>query len=107
MKKYDEEISEAVQKVDKNIHNYPHDYKAIEGDDAIKALVKELMTHDEICFDTETTGIDANDAELVGFSFSVKAGEGYYVPCPADQTRTKEILAQFADHYLTMKKNFG
>ena len=29
----------------------------------------------EICFDTETTGIDANDAELVGLSFSVKPGE--------------------------------
>ena len=99
-----EEISEAVQKVDKNIHNCPHDYKAIEGDDSIKALVKELMTYDEICFDTETTGIDANDAELVGFSFSPKACEGYFVPCPADQTRTKEILAQFADLFNDEKK---
>ena len=53
----------------------------------------ELKKHDEICFDTETTGIDANDAELVGLSFSVKPGEGYYVPCPADQRRHKEILA--------------
>jgi DNA polymerase-1 len=84
-----EEISEAVQTVDKNIHNCPHDYKAIEGDEAIKALVKELMTYDEICFDTETTGIDANDAELVGFSFSEKACKGYFVPCPTDQTRTR------------------
>lgn len=91
-----EEISEVVQKIDKNIHNCPHDYKAIEGDDAIKTLVKELMTYDEICFDTETTGIDANDAELVGFSFSAKACEGYFVPCPADQDRTKKILSHFA-----------
>jgi DNA polymerase-1 len=99
-----EEISEAVQKVDKNIHNCPHDYKAIEGDNAIKALVKELTTYDEICFDTETTGIDANDAELVGFSFSARACEGYFVPCPTDQTRTKEILAQFADLFNDEKK---
>ncbi len=99
-----EEISEVVQKVDKNIHNCPHDYKAIEGDDAIKALVKELMTYNEICFGAETTGIDANDAELVGFSFSPRACEGYFVPFPTDQTRTKEILAQFADLFNDEKK---
>ncbi|TMI80908.1 MAG: DNA polymerase I, partial [Bacteroidetes bacterium] len=90
-----EEISDAVLKVDKNIHNCPHDYKAIEGDEAIKAFVKELTHYQEICFDTETTGIDANDAELVGFSFSVKPCEGYFIPCPSDQTRTKEILSHF------------
>lgn len=91
-----EEISDAVSKVDKNIHNCTHDYKAVEGEDAIKALVKELSTYEEICFDTETTGIDANDAELVGLSFSTTPCEGYFVPCPADQNRTKEILAHFS-----------
>ena len=99
-----EEISEAVLKVDKNIHSCPHDYKAIESDEAIKALVKELLPLQEICFDTETTGIDANDAELVGFSFSAKACEGYFVPCPADQIRTKEILSQFSDLFNDEKK---
>jgi DNA polymerase-1 len=91
-----EEISDVVSRVDKNIHNCPHDYKAIEGDEEIKTLVKELLEYQEICFDTETTNIDANDAELVGFSFSVKACEGYFIPCPADQTRTKEILSCFS-----------
>lgn len=61
--------------VDKNINNTPHKYEAVEGDAAIKKLVAELKKHDEICFDTETTGIDANDAELVGLSFSVKPGK--------------------------------
>ncbi|MEP6699961.1 MAG: DNA polymerase I, partial [Bacteroidota bacterium] len=51
--------------------------------------------HDEICFDTETTSIDANNAELVGLSFSVKPGEAFYIPCPEDEKRTKEILALF------------
>jgi len=90
-----EEISEATRQVDKNIHNCPHDYRAIEGDDAIKALAKQLMNCNEICIDTETTGIDANDAELVGLSFSTNPCEGYFVPCPTDQTRTKEILSHF------------
>lgn len=83
-------------KADKNIHNTPHDYKAVTTDKEIKALVATLKKAGEICFDTETTGIDANDAELVGMSFAVKAGEGWYVPCPADQEKTRALLAQFS-----------
>src|ERR1043166_5239226 len=91
-----EEISDVVVKIDRNIHNCPHDYRAVEGNAAIAALVSELNSYQEICFDTETTDLDANDAELVGFSFSVKECEGYFVPCPADQNRTKEILSLFS-----------
>src|SRR5574339_1245206 len=81
--------------VSRNINNTPHKYEAIQDHTSIKKLVAELKKHDEICFDTETTGIDANDAELVGLSFSVKPGEAYYIPCPADQKKTKDILALF------------
>ncbi len=80
---------------EKNIHNTPHKYTAIEGEAAIKDFVGLMMKQPEICFDTETTNIDANLAELVGLSFSWVPGEGYYVPCPADQTETKKILQQF------------
>ena len=96
--------SEGFGAVDKNINNTPHKYEAVEGDAAIKKLVSELKKHEEICFDTETTGIDANDAELVGLSFSVKPGEAWYVPCPADQKRTKEILAHFESLFTDKKK---
>src|SRR6187399_249278 len=82
--------------VSKNINNTPHTYEAVQDVAAIKKLVTELKKHDEICFDTETTGIDANEAELVGLSFSITPGEAYYIPCPPDQTKTKEILDLFA-----------
>lgn len=88
------ETVEAIA-VSKNINNIPHKYEAIQSEAAIKKLVTDLKKQDEICFDTETTGIDANDAELVGMSFSIKPGEAYYIPCPADQKKTKEILAHF------------
>ncbi|HEX7846071.1 MAG TPA: DNA polymerase I [Chitinophagaceae bacterium] len=90
----------------KNINNTSHQYEAIEGDAAIKKLAAELKKHTEICFDTETTGIDANDAELVGLSFSIKPGEAFYVPCPADQKRTKEILAHFDSLFADKKKTW-
>lgn len=80
----------------RNIHNTPHNYVLVSDAAAIAALVKELQGIEEICFDTETTHIDPMLAELVGISFSYKAGEGYYIPCPADIKATEAILAQLA-----------
>ena len=100
------DLEDVGMKVDKNIANTPHTYVAATDDAAIKKLVTALKKHDEICFDTETTGIDANDAELVGLSFSVTPGEAFYVPCPADQKRTKEILSHFDALFADKKKTW-
>lgn len=93
----DENIATENDKIaaGKNIHNTPHEYFLVDDDEKIKALIETLATKTEICFDTETTGIDANDAELVGMSFSVKEHEAYYVPCPAEKEKTVAILNQF------------
>lgn len=81
---------------DKNISNTPHDYKLVESEEEIQSLVMKLSEQKEISFDTETTHIDPNEAELVGLSFSYKKGEGYYIPCPPDEEKTKEILQHFS-----------
>ena len=79
-----------------NINNTAHEYIAVEGDDAIMALVENLNEQNEICFDTETTCIDANDCELVGLSFSINKGKGWYIPMPhQDQEETKRLLGLF------------
>jgi len=80
---------------EKNIHNTEHNYILVQSPEEIKKLVDTLLHQKEICFDTETTNIDANEAELVGLSFSFKKGEGYYIPCPADKVATQKILTQF------------
>ena len=80
---------------EKNISNSPHDYHLVEGEEAIIDLVKKLSEQKEISFDTETTSIDANEADLVGLSFSFKPGEGYYVPCPEDEEQVIHILNYF------------
>ena len=43
-------------------------------------LIHILSGAKEICIDTETTGTDPISAELVGMSFSINEGEGWYVP---------------------------
>ena len=80
---------------ERNIHNTPHHYILADTREQISELIEILKSAVEICFDTETTGIDANEAELVGLSFSVKPGEGFYVPCPAVQQETTARLKLF------------
>ena len=79
---------------DKNINNTPHSYHLTDTDEKIKELIDKLSQQSEICFDTETTSIDANNAELVGMSFCWQPGEAYYIPVYEGE-KTKEIIAQF------------
>ncbi len=81
---------------EKNISNTTHHYILVDSEEKIKSLVNDLLKQKEICFDTETTNIDANEADLVGMSFAYKKGEAYYVPCPADRKSTEKVLRQFS-----------
>ncbi len=81
---------------EKNIHNTPHEYHLADTNEKIDALIKMLQGESEICFDTETTGTDPNDAELVGMSLSVKPGTGWYIPAPTgDETAIRNLLEKF------------
>ncbi|MFZ1800674.1 MAG: DNA polymerase I [Chitinophagaceae bacterium] len=79
----------------KNISNTTHEYFLIDDDEKINTLINKLAAQKEISFDTETTNIDANNAELVGLSFSWEPGIAYYIPLPADREKTKTILQKF------------
>ncbi len=84
--------------VNKNSSNTDHKYISVVGTVAIKKLVQELLQQKEICIDTETTGINANDVELVGLSFSYTEHEGYYIPIANDgdgEGGAKNILTHF------------
>ena len=81
--------------VDKNINTTPHQYFLVDNEETLNNLLLVLEKENEICFDTETTNIDANLAELVGMSFAVKPGEAYYVPCSADRNECKLLLKKF------------
>ena len=80
--------------VNKNSSNTDHKYISVVGAVAIKNLVQELLEQKEICIDTETTGINANDVELVGLSFSYAEHEGYYIPIE-NEAEAKNILKHF------------
>jgi DNA polymerase-1 len=72
-----------------------HFYQSIQGDFAIKLLLKNLMNQTSVCFDTETTGIDALNAQLVGMSFSFEKGKAFYVPFPENQEEAQILVNKF------------
>nr|ACL37108.1 DNA polymerase I [uncultured bacterium fCS1] len=78
-----------------NIHNTPHNYILLNDEIAIQQFIDSVMGETEISFDTETTGLDPNEAELVGLSFCITKGEAYYVPCPADRNECIQLLNNF------------
>jgi DNA polymerase-1 len=88
----EEEVSISEPIVLDTIHSNAHNYHKIKGKAAIQELVEYLLLQKEICFDTETTSLDAMNAELVGLSFSYVEGEAYYIPLEADQNEAKEVL---------------
>ncbi|KAF0199339.1 MAG: DNA polymerase I [Bacteroidetes bacterium] len=78
------------------IENTPHSYHLADTYEKRTELIRLLKKSGSFCFDTETTGLDTTDAELVGMSFAVKPGEAWYVPIPSDQKKAKEVAAEFA-----------
>src|SRR5690606_39018454 len=81
--------------IGKNIENTEHEYKIAQTPEEIQELIAYLSQHTSICFDTETTDIDANCCDLVGLSFAVEAGKAWYVPLSDDRAKCLEVLNQF------------
>ena len=79
----------------KNIDNTPHEYHLVASAEERKELIALLLQQSRISFDTETTGTDANLVDLVGLSFSIEPGKGYYIPTPQDKAETQAILEEF------------
>ncbi|OZY43684.1 DNA polymerase I [Pseudomonas fragi] len=55
-------------------------YETILDQERFDVWLKKLNDAKLIAFDTETTGLDAQQAQLVGLSFAVKPGEAAYIP---------------------------
>lgn len=79
----------------KTIENTEHDYQLVDSAEQRADLIKLLLAEKRISFDTETTGTDANMADLVGLSFSIKPGTGYYIPVPAERAEAQSIIDEF------------
>ncbi|MBQ9146769.1 MAG: DNA polymerase I [Rikenellaceae bacterium] len=57
----------------------PHKYHIVRTAEELSELVDRLSKFEEICFDTETSGLDFFNDRLVGISFAVEPHEAWYV----------------------------
>ena len=55
-------------------------YRAVQSEAELDALLAALRQAPRFAFDTETTSLDPTRADLVGISFAVEAGAGWYIP---------------------------
>lgn len=72
-----------------------HTYVLIDNLKDATALCGNLLTLPIVAFDTETTGIDAMSAEMVGMSFAVEGGRAWYVAVPENQAEAQEFVDAF------------
>ncbi len=78
-----------------NISTTPHQYHLVDSEQKINDLVSKLNQQHSFCFDTETTGLDVNNSELVGISFSWQSHEAYFVLLPENYHDACELLKKF------------
>lgn len=74
--------------------NRSHFYQSVAPGMATKLFIKNLVSQNSVCFDTETTNIDPIVAELVGIAFSWETGKGYYLPFPENRDETQDLIEQ-------------
>jgi DNA polymerase-1 len=66
-------------------------YVCISSKENLKQVIKDASKSKVIALDTETTGLDYMDADLVGISLSFKAGEAFYIPLQHQDDSIKQL----------------
>ncbi len=91
---------------DRNIDNTEHHYQLVQTNTEIEELLNLLNQHESISFDTETTGLNATQVELVGMSFCLAESKAYYVPVPDQQIEAQNLVNRFKNILEDPSKKF-
>ena len=79
----------------KTLHEVNHQYRPINSEEKRQKLIQKLERSKSFCFDTETTGVDAHQAELIGISFCINPGEAWFVTLPENYDECYQIVQTF------------
>ena len=75
--------------------DHPHQYHLIESEEDAQELCRNLLTFSQVAFDTETTSVDAMQAQLVGMSFAVEGGTAWYVAVSRETEAAQSMVDAF------------
>ncbi|MEL7341641.1 MAG: 5'-3' exonuclease H3TH domain-containing protein, partial [Bacteroidota bacterium] len=76
----DAPLPEGMLNADKqSLEDIETSYQLVSSAEERQKLIKAIEAAGEVCFDTETTGLDPMLAEIVGISFAVKENEAFFI----------------------------
>lgn len=88
----DSEKIEASSGGRKSLKDTAHVYQSLNTKMARQMFLQNLMKQSSVCVDTETTSLNALEAELVGIAFSWETGKGFYLPFPEEREKYRNLL---------------
>lgn len=91
----DEETTLDFQENLSTLADHPHQYHLIESEEDAQELCRNLLTFSQVAFDTETTSVDAMQAQLVGMSFAVEGGTAWYVAVSRETEAAQSMVDTF------------
>jgi DNA polymerase-1 len=86
---FDEPVEE------KTLADVKHEYITIKTKKGRSGLMKKLLEQDQICFDTETTGLNPRTAFPLGIAFSFEKNKAFYVVIPDEEDMALAVLNEF------------
>ncbi|MCB9336342.1 MAG: DNA polymerase I, partial [Flavobacteriales bacterium] len=90
-----EETKEIEEIELKDISKIKHQYHFVQTKEQRAQLIEELKKQKTFCFDTETTGLNPFEAEIVGLSIAFQEHEAYYIPFPDNKDEALSIFNEF------------
>ena len=75
------------------------DYQLVDTEEKRREFIQKLLTTEILAIDTETTGTEPMEAELVGMSFSDAENRAWYVPVPPDREEALKIVNELRPLY--------
>ena len=90
------EVEVPEVKSTENIDSVPHQYYLVENEMQRASLRAELSVQKEFCFDTETTSLNTQTAEIVCMSFSFREHEAFCVTLPKQRDEAQHIMNEFS-----------
>lgn len=91
----DEETDEQKNSNLRRLQDTDYDYQLIDNEEDIDKFLRNILTKEIFCLDTETTGTDVMTAELVGMSFSFKENQAFYIPVPKEREEAQKLVNKF------------
>lgn len=88
----DESTENSKERAHESLETTSHEYHLLDNEDELGEFCEFILTHENFAFDTETTSLEAIDADLVGMSFAVEGHRAWYVAMPADREAAQRRL---------------